>query len=182
MSTFPAELNGTWEIDPVHSHLGFAAKHAVVATTRGTFTGYSGGAVIDTANPANSELWVDIDAATINTGNEMRDGHLKSADFFDVDNHGKVSYRSSSVRVDGDQIVTAGNLTMAGVTHPIELTWDFGGVATDPYGNVKAGFETAATINRKDWGLTWNAPLEAGGLLVSEKIKLNLEIEVTKQA
>ncbi len=182
MSAFPAELTGTWDIDADHSTIGFAAKHAVVATTRGHFTSYTGGATIDAADPESSTLWVDIDAASVTTGNEQRDGHLKSPDFFDVENHPKISFKSTSVVVKGDDIVTIGDLTVAGATHPVELVWEFGGVVKDPFGNVKTGFESAVTINRKDWGLQWNAALETGGLLVSEKVKLTLEIEATKRA
>jgi polyisoprenoid-binding protein YceI len=182
MSAFPAELTGTWDIDADHSTVGFAAKHAVVATTRGHFTAYSGGATIDAEVPENSTLWVDIDAASVSTGNDQRDGHLKSPDFFDVENHPKITFRSTNVAVKGDEVVTAGDLTVAGVTHPVELVWEFGGLAKDPFGNVKTGFESTVTINRKDWGLKWNAALETGGLLVSEKVKLTLEIEATKRA
>jgi polyisoprenoid-binding protein YceI len=182
MSAFPAELTGTWDIDADHSTVGFAAKHAVVATTRGHFTAYSGGATIDAEVPENSTLWVDIDAASVTTRNDQRDGHLKSPDFFDVENHPKITFRSTSVAVKGEEVVTAGDLTVAGVTRPVELVWEFGGLAKDPFGNVKTGFESTVTINRKDWGLTWNAALETGGLLVSEKVRLTLEIEATKRA
>jgi polyisoprenoid-binding protein YceI len=182
MTTFPAELAGTWQIDPVHSTVGFAAKHAMVATTRGRFETYTGGATIDAANPANSSLWVDIDAASVSTGSEQRDGHLRSADFFNADAHPHISFKSTAVKVDGDDIVTAGDLTVAGTTHPVEVRWEFGGLSQDPFGNTRAGFEGTATLNRKDWGLVWNAALEAGGFLVSDKIKLVLEIAAVKQA
>jgi len=182
MSTFPAELTGTWDIDPAHSTVGFAAKHAVVATTRGHFTSYTGGATIDAENPEQSSIWVEIDAASVTTGNDQRDGHLKSADFFDVENHPKITYTSSSVHNKGGQIVTVGDLSVAGTSAPVELVWDFNGIAKDPWGNTKAGFECEVTINRKDWGLQWNAALETGGFLVSEKVKLVLEIEAGKRA
>jgi polyisoprenoid-binding protein YceI len=182
MSTFPAELTGTWQIDAVHSTVGFAAKHAMVATTRGRFETYTGGATIDAANAENSSLWVDIDAASVSTGNEQRDGHLRSTDFFDVEAHPQITFRSTAVKVDEDEITTVGDLTVAGVTHPVEIRWEFGGLSKDPYGNIRAGFEGTATINRKDWGLLWNAALEAGGFLVSDKIKLVLEIAAVKQA
>ncbi len=182
MSTFPAELTGTWQIDAVHSTVGFAAKHAMVATTRGSFETYTGGATIDATDPASSSVWVDIDAASVSTGNEQRDGHLKSAHFFNVEAHPHVSFKSTAVKVDGDEIVTAGDLTVAGVTHPLEIRWEFGGISQDPFGNTRAGFEGTATLNRKDWGLVWNAALEAGGFLVSDKIKLVLEIAAVKQA
>jgi polyisoprenoid-binding protein YceI len=182
MSAFPAELTGTWDIDAGHSTVGFAVKHAVVATTRGKFAVYEGGATIDAANPEASSIWVEIDAASVDTGNDQRDGHLRSADFWNAETNPKISYRSSSVQVDGPDVVTTGDLTIGGKTAPVEITWEFGGVAKDPWGNVKAGFEGTATVNRSDWGLTWNAALETGGFLISDKVKLVLEIEAGKKA
>src|SRR5512142_1427886 len=123
--SFPAELTGTWEIDAAHSTVGFAVKHAVVATTRGTFTSYTGGATIDAANPENSTIWVDIDAGSVDTRNEQRDGHLKSADFWNAEANPKITFRSTKVAVDGDDIITSGDLTVCGVTHPAEVTWEF---------------------------------------------------------
>jgi len=182
MSEFPAELTGTWEIDPVHTTIGFAVKHAVVATTRGQFTGYKGAATIDAANPELSSAWLEIDADSITTGNEMRDNHLKSKDFFGTDEHGKLTFRSTSAKLDGDELVLSGDLTIAGTTHPLDIVWEFGGIAVDPFGNTKAGFEGRATISRKDWNISWNAPLEAGGVMVGDKVKLVLEIEANKVA
>jgi polyisoprenoid-binding protein YceI len=182
MSTFPAELTGTWEIDAAHSLVGFAVKHLVVATTRGNFATFTGSAVIDAANPANSSATVEIDVASITTGDEGRDGHLKSADFFDVENFPKLSFKSTSAKLDGENLVLVGDLTIKDVTKSVEIAWEFGGIAKDPWGNTKAGFEGTATINRKDWGLTWNAPLETGGVLIADKIKLVLEIEAALKA
>jgi polyisoprenoid-binding protein YceI len=182
MTAFPAELTGTWEIDPMHSTVGFAVKHAMVSTTRGHFAGFTGGATIDAENPEKSTLWLDIDATTIITGVEQRDQHLRSPDFWDAENHPKITFRNTSVKVDGDEIVTIGDLTVRGVSFPVEVTWEFNGIAKDPYGTVKAGFEGAATIKRSDWGLTWNAALETGGFLISDKVKLVLEIEANKKA
>ncbi len=182
MSAYPAELTGTWEIDPVHSTIGFAAKHAMVATTRGRFESYTGGATIDAEHPENSTVWVDMDAASVSTGNEQRDGHLRSTDFFAAEAHPRITFRSTAVKPDGDEIVTTGDLTVAGVTHPVEVRWEFGGLSKDPYGNIRAGFEGTGTLNRKDWGLVWNAAIETGGFLVSDKIKLVLEIAAIKQA
>ena len=170
MSTFPAELTGTWQIDPVHSTVGFAAKHAMVATTRGRFEAYTGGATIDAENPEASSAWLEIDATSIVTGVEQRDNHLRSADFFNVETHPQISFRSTLVKVDGDDIITEGDLTVAGVTHPVEVLWEFGGLSKDPFGNTRAGFEGTATLNRKDWGLVWNAAIETGGFLVSDRI------------
>jgi polyisoprenoid-binding protein YceI len=180
MSQLPAELTGTWEIDPIHSTVGFAAKHAMVATTRGHFDSFTGGATIDAAHPESSTAWVDIEAASLTTKTAQRDDHLRSADFFDVENYPTITFRSTSARVDGDNLVLAGDLTIRGVSKPVEVVWEFGGVAKDPFGNVKAGFDGTATVNRKDWGLTWNAALETGGFLVGDKVKLVLEVEANK--
>lgn len=180
--SFPAELTGTWEIDASHSTVGFAVKHAVVATTRGQFKSYAGGATIDAAVPENSSIWVEIDADSVDTGNEQRDGHLKGGDFFNTEANSKITFKSTTVKVDGDSIVTTGDLTVGAVTHPVDVTWEFGGIAKDPWGNTKAGFEGTATISRKDWGITWNAALETGGFLIADKVKLVLEIEAGKQA
>ncbi len=181
MSTFPADLTGTWDIDNVHSTIGFAVKHAVVATTRGKFTTYTGGATIDAANPESSSVWLEIDANSVDTGNDQRDGHLKSGDFWNAEENPKITFKSTSVKVDGESIVTSGDLTIGGKTAPVDVTWEFGGVAKDPFGNIKSGFEGTASVNRKDWGLTWNAALETGGFLISDKVKLVLEVEATKK-
>ena len=182
MSNFPADLTGTWDIDAAHSTVGFAAKHAMVATTRGTFLTYTGGATIDAANPEASTAWVEIVVASVDTGNPDRDTHLKSADFFDAENHPKITFKSTSAKLDGENLITTGDLTIAGNTSPVDITWEFNGVAKDPWGNTKSGFDGAATLSRKDFGLTWNAPLEAGGVLVSDKIKLVIDVSAIKQA
>ena len=181
MSAFPAELSGAWEIDSAHSTVGFAVKHAMVSTTRGHFAAFSGGARIDGDNPANSELWIDIDASSVQTGVEARDNHLRSADFWDAETNPKITFRSTSVKVEDDDIVTVGDLTIKGISHPVEITWEFNGVAKDPFSGVlKAGFDGKATVNRADWGITWNSAIETGGFLISDKVKLVLEIEANK--
>jgi len=182
MTAFPAELTGTWDVDPVHSTVGFAARHAMVATTRGHFTTFTGSATIDATNPGGSSLELEIDASTVQTGNNDRDNHLRSNDFFGSEDSPKIVYRSTSLKVDDDEIVTVGDLTIKGVTHPVEVTWTFNGLAKDPYGNLRAGFDGVGTVNRKDWGLTWNAALETGGVLISDKIKLVLEVAAVKRA
>jgi polyisoprenoid-binding protein YceI len=181
MSDFPAELTGSWEIDSVHSTVGFTVKHAMVSTTRGHFAAFTGGAKIDAANPENSELWVEIDATSVNTGTEARDNHLRSPDFWDAENNPKLTFRSTSVTAKGTDLVTVGDLTIKGITKPVEITWEFNGVAKDPFsGALKAGFDGKATINRADWGITWNSALETGGFLISDKVKLVLEVEANK--
>jgi polyisoprenoid-binding protein YceI len=180
--SFPAELSGTYEIDTMHSTVGFAVKHAMVSTTRGHFAGFSGGATIDAANPEKSSAWVDIDATTVTTGQAQRDAHLQSPDFWDAENHPKITFRSTAAKLDGDDLILTGDLTIKGVTKPVDIKWEFGGLATDPYGTTKAGFDGTATVSRADWGLTYNAALETGGFLISDKVKLVLEIEANKKA
>jgi polyisoprenoid-binding protein YceI len=182
MSALPTELTGTWEIDALHSTIGFAVKHAMVSTTRGHFAGFSGGATIDAANPESSTAWLEIDATTISTGNQQRDGHLQSPDFWDAENHPKITFKSTSAKLDGDDLVLGGDLVIRGVSQPVEITWEFNGVAKDPYGTTKAGFDGAATINRSDWGISYNAALETGGFLISDKVKLVLEVEADKKS
>jgi len=180
MSTFPAELSGAWTVDSAHSTLGFAVKHAMIATTRGKFTSFTGGATIDADNPAASTLWVDIDADRVETGSVDRDYHLKSNDFFGAGANPKISFRSTKVTVARDEIRTVGDLTIKGVTNQVKVVWEFSGVAKDSSGNLRCAFEGSATVNRKDWGLNWSGALEAGGVLVADKVKLVLDIEAGK--
>ena len=183
MSTFPAELSGTWKIDPVHSTIGFAVKHAMVSTTRGRFTEFTGGATVDADNPEASTAWVEIDASSVTTGNVQRDSHLTSPDFWDAANNPKITYRSTSAKLDGDKLITIGDLTIKNKSVPVEVTWEFNGVAKDPFsGGTKGGFEGRSEVNRTDWGITWNAAVETGGFLISDKVKLVLEIEADKEA
>jgi polyisoprenoid-binding protein YceI len=171
LSTLPA---GTYNIDPSHSRVGFSARHAMVTKVRGAFNEYTGAATV--ADGAAS-LNIDITVASIDTRSADRDGHLQSADFFDVANFPKITFASTGVKDSGsDKIVVDGNLTIKDVTKPISITFEYTGTATDPFGNARFGFEGEAEINRKDYGLTWNAALETGGILVSENIKLEFEI------
>jgi polyisoprenoid-binding protein YceI len=180
MSTFPAELTGTWEIDNVHSTVGFTARHAMVATTRGHFANFTGAATINVANPESSSAWLEIETASVTTGNGQRDEHLRSGDFFQAEDFPKITFRSTGAKVVDDTIVMSGDLTIRDRTAPIEVSWEFQGLSRDPWGATKAGFDGTATVNRKEWGLNWNAALEAGGVLVSDKIKLVLEIAAKK--
>jgi len=181
MRTFPAELTGTWDLDPTHTTVGFAVRHAMVSTVRGSFGGFTGGATIDAEHPEQSSAWLDIDPKTITTNNEMRDGHLQSGDFFEVEQYPAITFRSTGAKLDGDNLVVTGDLTIKGVSNAVDIVWEFGGLAKDPWGNTKAGFEGSATISRKDWGLTYNAALETGGVLIADKIKLILEVEAAKK-
>ena len=171
LSTLPA---GSFAIDPSHSRIGFSARHAMVTKVRGAFNEFSGtGSLANGAGSVN----VEINVASIDTRSADRDGHLQSPDFFDVANFPKITFVSTSVKDSGfDKVVVYGNITIKDVTKPISITFEYTGAATDPFGNARVGFEGEAEINRKDFGLTWNAALETGGLLVSENIKLEFEI------
>lgn len=171
LATLPA---GTFNIDPSHSRVGFSARHAMVTKVRGSFNDYTGGAVVA---DGVASLNIEIDAASVDTRNADRDGHLQSADFFDAANFPKITFASTSVKDSGsDKIAVEGNLTIKDVTKPITIEFEYSGTATDPYGNARYGFEGAAEINRKDFGLTFNAVLETGGVLLSENIKLEFEV------
>jgi len=176
------DYNGTWTIDPSHTRLGFIARHAMVTKVRGAFEDVAGTIVIDSANPSGSTAAVAVQLASINTGAPDRDAHMRSADFFDVEVNPEMTFASTAVKDDGDEFVMIGDLTIKGVTRPIELELEPTGVATDPFGNVRAGFEGVAELSRKDFGLTWNVALEAGGVLVSDKIKIQLDVSAIKTA
>ncbi|WP_299446545.1 YceI family protein [uncultured Phycicoccus sp.] len=168
---------GTWTIDPTHSEIGFVARHLMVTKVRGSFTDVAGTVVV-AEDLAASTAEVTIKTASVSTGTPDRDAHLRSGDFFDAENHPDMTFRSTSF--DGETLV--GDLTIKGVTNPVTLDVDFGGVATDPWGNEKAAFEATGEIDRTAWGLTWNASLERGGVLVSEKIKIAIDLQLAKQA
>ncbi|CAB4596029.1 unannotated protein [freshwater metagenome] len=170
LSTLPA---GTFAIDASHSRVGFSARHAMVTKVRGSFNDYTGSAVI--ADGAAS-LSIEINVASIDTRSADRDGHLQSPDFFDVANFPKITFTSTSIKDGGAGIVVEGNLTIKDVTKPLTIEFEYTGTAKDPFGNDRFGFEGEAEINRKDFGLTWNAALETGGILVSENIKFEFEI------
>jgi polyisoprenoid-binding protein YceI len=171
LSTLPA---GTFNIDPSHSRIGFSARHAMVTKVRGSFNEYTGSGTIDNGV---ASLSIEIAVSSIDTRSADRDGHLQSPDLFDVAAFPKITFASTSVKDAGaDKVVVEGDLTVKDVTKSISIEFEYTGTATDPYGNARFGFEGAAEINRKDFGLTWNAALETGGLLVSETVKLEFEI------
>ena len=176
------DISGDYTLDVSHSRLGFSARHAMVTTVRGAFKDFDGTATIDTANPAASKVALTIDASSIDTGSADRDGHLRSGDFFDIDTHKQLSFVSTKVERDGDEWAITGDLTIKDVTRPVTIVFEETGSARDPFGNVRVGFEGETTINRKDWGLTWNAALETGGVLVSDKVTLEFEISAIKSA
>jgi polyisoprenoid-binding protein YceI len=176
------QTTGTWVIDPSHSRVGFSAKHAMVATVRGQFTEFAGSLTLDGANPAASAGEVTIAATSIATSSDDRDNHLRSGDFLDVETYPELTFRSTGVKHEGgDDFVMTGDLTIRGTTRPVELEVELEGLATDPFGNERIGFSGQTTISRKDFGLTWNVALEAGGVLVSDKVKITLDVSAVKQ-
>jgi polyisoprenoid-binding protein YceI len=184
-ATAPAltELTGTYTLDPAHSRIGFVARHAMVTKVRGAFNEFEGTATLDGANPANSSAQVTISTASIDTRNAQRDGHLRSNDFLAMDEYPQITFVSTGARqVDDSTFELTGDLTIKGVTNPITIPFSFEGAAKDPFGNLRVGFEGAVTINRKDYGITWNAALETGGVLVSDKVTLEFEISAVKNA
>ena len=187
-STFDApttaldDISGDYTIDPSHSRLGFVARHAMVTKVRGEFGDYSGTAHIDTADPSKSSVTVTIGAGSVTTGSKDRDGHLVSPDFFDAESHPEVTFVSTSVEREGDEWAITGDLSIKGTTKSVTIGFEQTGSAQDPFCNVRVGFEGDVTVNRKDWGLSWNAALETGGVLVSEKVKLEFDISAIRNA
>jgi polyisoprenoid-binding protein YceI len=173
---------GTWVLDPAHTRLGFEARHAMVSKVRGSFGIFEGTLVLDGENPANSQATVVVDAASISTGSADRDAHLRSADFLNVEEFPTLTFTSTAVRHEGDAFVMVGVLTIRGTARPVEIRADLEGVVADPWGNTKIGFEGLASISRKDFGLTWNVALEAGGVLVSDTVKIVLDVQAARQA
>jgi polyisoprenoid-binding protein YceI len=181
VTTVPTTATGTYVIDPTHSRIGFVARHAMVTKVRGSFNEFEGSGWFDAEDPTRSHLELTITAASIDTRNADRDGHLRSNDFFAMDEHPQIRFRSSHVEVvDPTTYRVTGDLTIKGVTKPVTVDFELEGTATDPFGNHRIGLEGRATINRKDWGVSWNAALDAGGVLVSEKVTLELEVSAIK--
>ena len=177
------ELTGTYTLDPAHTRIGFVARHAMVTKVRGSFDEFAGSAVLDGANPANSRVEVTIEAASIDTRNAQRDEHLRGNDFLAMQEYPKITFASTGVRQAGETTFeVTGDLTITGVTNEITIPFEFEGSAKDPFGNERVGFEGSVAINRKDYGVTWNAALEGGGVLVSDKVTLEFEISAIKNA
>ncbi len=168
---------GTWNVDASHSELGFVARHLMVTKVRGQFKEFEGTVKVGD-DLASSQVTALVQLASIDTGSADRDGHLKSADFFGVEENPTMSFTSTEVTEDS----LTGDLTIKGITRPVTFDLEFNGLATDPWGNTKAGFEASTEINRKDFGLEWNVALEGGGVLVSDKVKINLDIQLVKAA
>jgi len=180
-TTVIQDIAGDYTLDVAHSRLGFSARHAMVTTVRGAFKDFEGTAHVDTANPAASKVELTIRTDSIDTGVADRDAHLRSADFFEIESHPEITFTSTDVERDGDDWTITGDLTIKGITKPITVEFESTGSARDPFGNLRIGFEGQTTLSRKDWGLTWNAALETGGFLVSDKIKLEFDISAIQK-
>ena len=171
-----------WVLDPNHSELQFKVKHLMITTVTGGLKIFSASVTSDSDDFENGDISFAAETASIDTGNTDRDNHLKSADFFDADQFPAINFKSASFTKDDDDYVIKGDLTVKGVTKPVSLKAEFGGIATDPWGNTKAGFTLSGKINRTDFGLSWNAALETGGVMVSEEVKIAGELQFVKQA
>ena len=172
----------TWVIDAAHSNVGFSIKHLMISSVRGSFTEVHGTVKVDENDPTTAEVDITIPTASVTTRDEKRDGHLRSPDFFDAEQFPNMTFRSKRVeRGSGDSFRVIGDLTIRGITREVELDVELAGRAKDPWGNEKAGFEATTKIKRSDYGLTWNAALETGGVLVGDDVKISIEAELQKQ-
>lgn len=174
-------IAGTYDLDPAHSSVEFAVRHLMIHKVRGTFDRFSG--VIEVGeDPTDSRVEVEIDATSINTRNATRDGHLRSGDFFDTENHPTITFRSAEVAPKGDDWLVTGDLTILGITRPVELTVSFAAAAVDPWGNTRFGVSATADLDRDRWGLNWNEALETGGLVLSRTVALEIEASAVRRA
>jgi polyisoprenoid-binding protein YceI len=169
-----------WGIDPTHSEVQFKVKHLVISTVTGSFKKFQGEVITESEDFDNAAVNFTIDASSVDTNQADRDGHLKSDDFFAVAQHPELTFSGTLYKKKGNDYKLAGDLTIRGNARPVELDVEFGGIVKDPWGNVKAGFEMTGKINRKEYGLTWNALTEAGGVVVGEEVKLHINVEVVK--
>jgi polyisoprenoid-binding protein YceI len=175
----PGYQAATWNIDPVHSEVGFSVRHMMVSKVRGRFNTFSG-QIVTAEDPLQSSVTAEIDLASINTGQEQRDQHIQSADFFEVEKYPTMTYKSTGVRVEGGEYILDGDLTLKGVTKNVPLRLELQGFGEDAYGGYRAGFTATGEINRSDFNVSFDAPLQNGGVVVGEKIQLQLEIEAVK--
>ncbi len=176
-------INTKWVSDPTHSEILFKVKHLMIANVKGEFRKFNVEAHTEGNNFENAKIRVTMDAASVFTNNDDRDGHLKSADFFDVENYSELSFSGKELKkVDDDVYKLTGLLTIKGISKEVVLDVEFGGINKDPWGNEKAGFSISGKFKRKEWGLNWNAALETGGVLVSDEVRLNAEIQLVKQS
>lgn len=181
-ATPSVDLAGDYTVDAAHTRIGFSARHAMVTTVRGSFGEFEGTAHLDPADVAGSHVELRIQVASISTGQAQRDEHLRTADFLEAEKFPEITFRSTAVaQADDDTYDVTGDLTIKGVSRPVTVPFTLTGMAKDPFGNQRVGFEGAATINRADWGLTYNAALETGGVLISDKVKLEFDVSAIQQ-
>ena len=174
--TVPGYQAGRWTIDPVHSDVSFAVRHMMVSKVRGHFRSFRG-TIVTAEDPLESSVLAEVDLASLDTGNEQRDAHVRSADFFDVERYPTMTYRSLAVRPDGDGYHVEGELTLHGVTRPVVLRLELNGFTPDPFGGVRAGFSAKGQLSRRDFGIDISTPMDGGGVVVSDKVEIDLEIE-----
>ncbi|MFM7536236.1 MAG: YceI family protein [Acidimicrobiales bacterium] len=179
MADLSALTPGTWNVDAAHSRVGFTVRHLMVSKVRGSFTTFSGAVTVGEDKLASSVV-AEVQMASIATGDDNRDNHLRTGDFFDVAAHPTMTFRSTGITADGGDYVLAGELTIKGITKPVTFELEFEGVSPDPWGGTRAGFSAETEISRKEWGLEYNAVLETGGVVISDKVKLELDIQVVK--
>ncbi len=179
MSSLADLTPGVWNVDPVHSSVGFVARHLMVTKVRGRFSDFTGTVTI-ADDPLNSKVEASVVIASIDTRDETRDGHLKSGDFFDAETYPTMTLVSTGIEQDGSDYVLHTDLTIRGITKPVDFELEFEGVSGDPWGGTRAGFSAEAEINRKDWGLEWNVVLETGGVMLGEKVKIQLDVQAVK--
>ena len=171
-----------WQFDPVHTLVEFSARHMMVTTVKGRFAGVKGTIVDVEDDPSSSSVEVEIDAASVTTGEPKRDAHLRSADFLDVEHYPTIVFKSTRIEGNRDQFALFGDLTIRDRTREVRLEATFNGRGKSPYGKVLAGFSAQTEINRREWGLTWNVPLEAGGVMVGDRLKIQMEVEAVRQS
>lgn len=180
-STTQETLTGDYTLDLAHTRIGFSARHAMVTKVRGQFNEFNGSVVLDAETPENSKVEITIKAASVDTRNADRDAHLRSNDFFAMEEYPEITFRSTRVeQASENEYYVTGDLTIRGITKPVTVNFQLNGSAVDPWGNFRVGFEGQTTINRKDWGVSFNAAMEAGGVLVSDKVNLEFEVEAVK--
>jgi polyisoprenoid-binding protein YceI len=172
----PGYVVGTWDIDPLHTEVGFSVRHLMVSKVRGRFTRFEG-SFVTAPDPLNSSASATIDMTSIDTNNPTRDDDLRSRNFFEVDQYPQMTYRSTGVRVDGEQFTLDGELTAHGITRPLPLRVEVNGFGADPYGNQRSGFTATGSLNRSDFDMTFNVPLEGGGVMVGDRIDITIEVE-----
>ncbi len=175
-TAIPGYVAGTWNVDATHSEVAFTVRHMMVSKVRGRFDGFSA-TVVTGPDAESSSVSAEIDLSTINTGNEQRDAHIRSADFFEVDTHPVMTYRSTGVRASGDGWIVDGELTLKGVTRSVPLHLEANGFTADPFGGTRAGFSATAEINRSDFGIQFNMPMDGGGVVIGDKVSIAIEIE-----